>query len=208
MRIDAIREKHGADADSEIVGRILLGRCASPRGLAVKRAALPLDAILENLPGQAAGALPPVAASPARWPNDPFPAAAGRYAVLRDVLAGRLDTERLITEITDAGLRGMGGAGFPAGRKWNIVRNYPAPRVMAVNIDEGEPGTFKDRELMLRMPHLVVEGLILAGLLTGAAAGFIYVRHEYQEEIHAIEAEIERAKRLGACGANVFDTDR
>src|SRR5262245_63702978 len=101
----------------------------------------------------------------------------------------------------------MGGAGAPAFGKWFDVRQQPGPeKYIVANGDESEPGTFKDRELMLRLPHLVVEGVVLAGLMTGASAGYIYVRHEYHEEIHALRAEIERADRLGACGEDIFDS--
>src|SRR5262249_33369152 len=151
-RIEAIRDKHGANADAGIVEGSCLGRCDIAPAGSVNEQPLSLDAILEHRPGQAAVTLPPAAdspASPARWPNDPYPAAAGRYAVLRDVLAGRLGTERLIAEITDAGLRGMGGAGFPAGRKWSLVAaQEAAPKYVICNADESEPGTFKDREIL------------------------------------------------------------
>ena len=79
----------------------------------------------------------------------------------------------------DAGLRGLGGAGFPAGRKWRIVREQPAPRLMAVNIDEGEPGTFKDRTYLERDPHRFLEGLLIAAQVVGTEAVYIYLRDEY-----------------------------
>ncbi len=113
----------------------------------------------------------------------------------------------LMYELKTANLLGMGGAGAPAYGKWlDVWRAFSdtGEKYIVCNGDESEPGTFKDRELLLRMPHLVVEGMILAGLMTGAGAGYIYIRHEYFEQIHAIEEEIERAKKLGACGENVF----
>lgn len=110
-----------------------------------------------------------------------------------------------LAEMKAAGVLGMGGAGAPAYGKWRDVWREPGTEKYVVcNGDESEPGTFKDRELLLRTPHLVVEGVILAGLLTGAAEGFIYIRHEYPEQIHVIEAEIARATKLGACGPDVF----
>ncbi|MDB5311980.1 MAG: Respiratory-chain dehydrogenase domain 51 kDa subunit [Gemmataceae bacterium] len=116
-----------------------------------------------------------------------------------------------LAEMRAAGLLGMGGAGMPAYQKWRDVwreeKDERKPdKYVVCNGDESEPGTFKDRELLLRTPHLVVEGVILAGLMTGAAAGYVYIRHEYQEQIHAVRAEIERAARLGACGPDVFGT--
>jgi NADH:ubiquinone oxidoreductase subunit F (NADH-binding) len=118
-----------------------------------------------------------------------------------------------LKELDDAhaDLRGMGGAGIPATQKWRDVRNAIRTArcrraddrgFIVVNGDESEPGTFKDRELLLRTPHLVVEGVILAGLITEASEGFIYIRHEYHEQIEACRHEIERAERAGLCGEN------
>lgn len=123
---------------------------------------------------------------------------------LADVLP---EVHPILAEFQAAGLQGMGGAGVLAFTKWSDVWQQPgSEKYIVANGDESEPGTFKDRELMLRTPHLIVEGMIVAGLLTGASAGFIYVRHEYFEQIHALEAEIRIAERLGACGENAFGT--
>jgi len=114
-----------------------------------------------------------------------------------------------LAEVAASNLFGMGGAGEPAFDKWwqlLVARGKGPDKYVVCNGDESEPGTFKDRELLLRTPHLVVEGLILAGLLTGATAGYVFVRHEYHEQIHAIETEIKRAERLGACGPDIFGT--
>jgi NADH:ubiquinone oxidoreductase subunit F (NADH-binding)/NADH:ubiquinone oxidoreductase subunit E len=127
-----------------------------------------------------------------------------------------------------AALLGMGGAGAPTYQKWLDVWQQPSverdkdgkpvkdkdgkpirlEKYIVCNGDESEPGTFKDRELLLRLPHLVVEGVILAGLMTNATAGYIYIRHEYHEQIEACRHEIERANRLGACGENIFGSGR
>ncbi|MGL4423226.1 MAG: NADH-ubiquinone oxidoreductase-F iron-sulfur binding region domain-containing protein, partial [Gemmataceae bacterium] len=108
-----------------------------------------------------------------------------------------------------SGLLGMGGAGVPAFRKWFDVWTASGDeKYIVCNGDESEPGTFKDREIFLRMPHLVVEGVILAGLMTNATAGYIYIRHEYGEQINAVRAEIERAIDLQACGDGIFGTER
>ena len=93
--------------------------------------------------------------------------AAGGYALLRDCHEGRRSADDLITTMENAGLRGLGSAGFPTGRKWRIVRAEPAPRLMAVNIDEGEPGTFKDRWYLERDPHRFLEGLLVAAWVVG-----------------------------------------
>jgi NADH:ubiquinone oxidoreductase subunit F (NADH-binding)/NADH:ubiquinone oxidoreductase subunit E len=115
----------------------------------------------------------------------------------------------LLWELKTANLLGMGGAGAPAYQKWLDVWREPGPeKYIVCNGDESEPGTFKDREILLRMPHLVVEGVILAGLMTDATAGYIYIRHEYHEQIHAVREEIMRADRLGACGEDIFESGR
>ena len=115
----------------------------------------------------------------------------------------------LLWELKQASLLGMGGAGAPAYQKWlDVWREPGAEKYVVCNGDESEPGTFKDRELLLRMPHLVVEGVILAGLMTGCSAGYVFIRHEYHEQIHAVREEIMRAERLGACGEDVFGTGK
>ena len=118
-------------------------------------------------------------------------------------------SEALLKEIQDADLRGLGGAGIPVIQKWRDVRDAVRTAryrkaddraFIVVNGDESEPGTFKDRELLLRRAHLIVEGVILAGLITEATQGFIYIRHEYAEQIEACRAEIARAEQMGVCG--------
>ena len=103
----------------------------------------------------------------------------GGYRLLADLHAGKADAEQVLKAMEDSGLRGLGGAGFPAGRKWRIVREQPAPRLMAVNIDEGEPGTFKDRTYLERDPHRFLEGLLVAAHVVGIDAVYIYLRDEY-----------------------------
>ena len=105
--------------------------------------------------------------------------AGGGYQLAADVAAGKLSAEKVIAMLDESGLRGLGGAGFPAGRKWNIVRAQPAPRLMAVNIDEGEPGTFKDRFYLERDPHRFLEGMLVAAHAVDIAEIYIYVRDEY-----------------------------
>ncbi len=119
--------------------------------------------------------------------------------------------EAVFKELNDATLRGMGGASIPATQKWQDVRTSVAAArrrqtdqraFIVVNADESEPGTFKDRELLLHFPHLVVEGVIVAALVTDATEGFIYIRHEYAEQIAACKAEICRAEAKGVCGTD------
>ena len=103
----------------------------------------------------------------------------GGYRILRQCLAGERDYRELTQTMEDSGLRGLGGAGFPAGRKWKIVRAEPDPRLLAVNIDEGEPGTFKDRYYLERDPHRFLEGALIAAWTAGIAEVYIYLRDEY-----------------------------
>ncbi|HOB66837.1 NADH-ubiquinone oxidoreductase-F iron-sulfur binding region domain-containing protein [Ottowia sp.] len=106
---------------------------------------------------------------------------AGGYALAQAVARGERDAEGVIAALEHAGLRGLGGAGFPAGRKWRIVRGFAGPRLMAVNIDEGEPGTFKDRYYLERDPHRFLEGMLIAAHVVGCEAVYIYLRDEYPE---------------------------
>ncbi|MEP7283352.1 MAG: NADH-ubiquinone oxidoreductase-F iron-sulfur binding region domain-containing protein [Rubrivivax sp.] len=103
----------------------------------------------------------------------------GGYTLLRDCVEGRRTLESVLAELDAANLRGLGGAGFPAGRKWRIVRERPAPRHLVVNLDEGEPGTFKDRWYLERDPHRFIEGMLVAAWAVGAERVWIYLRDEY-----------------------------
>ena len=112
----------------------------------------------------------------------------GGYALAADCVSGQRTAADLIALMEDSGLRGLGGAGFPAGRKWKLVAAEPAPRLMAINIDEGEPGTFKDRFYLERDPHRFLEGAIVAAWAVGIEAVYIYLRDEY----HGCRAILER----------------
>jgi formate dehydrogenase len=114
--------------------------------------------------------------------------AAGGYALAASCIAGAKKPAEVIASMEDSGLRGLGGAGFPAGRKWKLVSAEPAPRLMAINIDEGEPGTFKDRYYLERDPHRFLEGALIAAWAVGIEAIYIYLRDEY----HGCRAILER----------------
>jgi len=133
---------------------------------------------------------------------------ASKYSAVRGFLLDP-STERIIQSLKTAGLLGMGGAGAPAYSKWDEARLAPGDtKYVVCNADESEPGTFKDREILLAAPHLVIEGMILAALVSGARQGFIYIRHEYEEQIERLEEAIEEAQRLGALGKNIFQSGR
>ncbi|MDB5727372.1 MAG: NADH-quinone oxidoreductase subunit [Noviherbaspirillum sp.] len=118
----------------------------------------------------------------------------GGYRLLKECASGVRDAESIISIMEDSGLRGLGGAGFPAGRKWRIVRNEPAPRLMAVNIDEGEPGTFKDRTYLEHDPHRFLEGMLIAAWAVGVAAIYIYLRDEYHGCRALLQMELDRLR--------------
>ena len=122
---------------------------------------------------------------------------AGGYALLRDCLSGKRTRDDIIKIVSDAGLRGLGGAGFPTGRKWSLVRAEPAPRLMAVNCDEGEPGTFKDRYYLERDPHRFIEGMLLGAWVIEAPDTYLYVRDEYPEVRLMLAEEIAKAEAAG-----------
>jgi NADH:ubiquinone oxidoreductase subunit F (NADH-binding)/NADH:ubiquinone oxidoreductase subunit E len=122
--------------------------------------------------------------------------AKGGYRIAAECLAGSRDAEVIMKAMEDSGLRGLGGAGFPAGRKWRVVRGEKAPRLMAINIDEGEPGTIKDRYYLERDPHRFLEGAIIAAWTVQISEVYIYLRDEYagcreilERELKALQAD-------------------
>ena len=121
----------------------------------------------------------------------------GGYELLKSCLAGARTRDEIIKIVSDAGLRGLGGAGFPTGRKWSLVRAEPAPRLFAVNADEGEPGTFKDRFYLERDPHRFIEGMLIAAWIVEAADTYLYIRDEYPEVRLLLLAEIAKVEAAG-----------
>jgi formate dehydrogenase beta subunit len=118
----------------------------------------------------------------------------GGYQLIADCLAGKRSREEISKIVEDSGLRGLGGAGFPTGRKWKLVGAEPAPRLMAVNIDEGEPGTFKDRYYLERDPHRFLEGMLVAAWCSGVGEIYIYLRDEYAGCRAILEKELSKLK--------------
>jgi NADH:ubiquinone oxidoreductase subunit F (NADH-binding) len=134
--------------------------------------------------------------------------AQGGYALAQQIASGQRDAESVIQALEHAGLRGLGGAGFPAGRKWRIVRGQPAPRLMAVNIDEGEPGTFKDRWYLERDPHRFLEGLLVAAQVVGCRAVYIYLRDEYHHARRLLTQALADLRANRPCELPVIELRR
>jgi len=127
----------------------------------------------------------------------------GGYSALRKALG--MTRQQVIDEVKASGLRGRGGAGFPAWIKWNgIPKDESKPHYVLCNADEGEPGTFKDRELMMRHPHQLIEGIIIAGYATLSKVGYIYIRGEYTEPARVVRRAIDEAYRAGYLGKNIL----
>jgi NADH:ubiquinone oxidoreductase subunit F (NADH-binding)/NADH:ubiquinone oxidoreductase subunit E len=153
-------------------------------------------------PADAAGVAAAVKAgvhAHAARPDTDFAAyhAGGGYKLLGECLAGTRTRDAVIATVDEAGLRGFGGAGFPTGRKWKLVRQEPAPRLMAVNADEGEPGTFKDRYYLARDPHRFLEGMLIAAWVVEATEVYIYIRDEYPELRLMLSEEIAKVEQAG-----------
>jgi NADH:ubiquinone oxidoreductase subunit F (NADH-binding)/NADH:ubiquinone oxidoreductase subunit E len=151
------------------------------------------------------GSVPPQEAAPpaGRLLLDPYDGERP-YQAVRDLIASR-DTDGLLAAVKASGLRGLGGAGFPTGTKWEHVRRAHGDVKYAVcNGDESEPGTIKDRFIMDHAPHLVIEGMILAAMVVGARTGIIYIRHEYERQIESVQHELERCAEQGLIGPDVL----
>ncbi len=163
-------------AEVRVLGAPCIGRCEHAPAAVVGRH--PIDnASVEKLSAAVAAKLTEADVEP--YVDYGAYRAAGGYALWRACLEGKRSADELIATLESSSLRGLGGAGFPAGRKWKIVRAEPAPRLMAVNIDEGEPGTFKDRYYLERDPHRFLEGVLVAAWAVGIDAVYLYLRDEY-----------------------------
>ena len=137
---------------------------------------------------------------------DPY-ARGEHYGAVRG-LAQTRDWEGVFATLKASDLRGLGGAGFSTEMKWQMVRKAPgAEKYVVCNADESEPGTFKDRFVLTHLPHLVIEGMIVAGLVTGARRGILYIRHEYEAQKEILEEEIRRCEREGLLGPRVLGAD-
>ena len=134
--------------------------------------------------------------------------ARGGYAALRKILAEKTPQEAVIAEVKKSALRGRGGAGFPTGLKWSFMpRQSPGAKYMVCNSDEGEPGTFKDRDILRYNPHAVIEGMVIAGYATGSTAGYNYIHGEIWEIYEQFEEALAEARAAGYIGKNILGSD-
>jgi NADH:ubiquinone oxidoreductase subunit F (NADH-binding)/NADH:ubiquinone oxidoreductase subunit E len=209
QQIADLRDRYGDDLEIELREVSCIGRCdMAPAATVdedpVRAAEVPPAVGRLREGGKADGDA--VSAAPRTWPNDPYAGedAGARYATARAMLAGELDPERVIATLKESGLRGMGGAGFPTGAKWELVAaQEPEPKYVICNADESEPGTFKDRQILSEQPHLVIEGMVIGMLATGADQGWVFIRHEYGIEERAVRAELDRARAAGVLGGRL-----
>ncbi len=175
--------------DVRVIAAPCIGRCEQAPAVVVGQnplAQASSDAVAEMVRQGATRHLPQAYTDLAAY------RAQGGYDLLQACWRGEKDVEAVIRTLEDSGLRGLGGAGFPAGRKWRIVRAEPAPRLLAVNIDEGEPGTFKDRVMLEQDPHRFLEGMLIAVWAVGIEQVYIYLRDEYHGCRAMLEAELTK----------------
>jgi formate dehydrogenase beta subunit len=216
-QIAQLHERYGEATDVEVVEISCPGRCdIAPAATVDERPGrvADVDGLVEGRRSGDEGHGDVVAYGPeGGWPNDPYGSDGPRYQTLRALLAGEVTAEQVIETLKDCGLRGMGGAGFPTGKKWELVRNTESPdgsdvKYAICNADESEPGTFKDRQLLAEQSHLVLEGMLLGMVVTGAEEGWVFIRHEYGPEEGVLRAEIARLRELGLVGDDVMGTGR
>jgi NADH:ubiquinone oxidoreductase subunit F (NADH-binding) len=204
--------RHLSNPDVRISGVSCLGRCDEAPAVAINdqiRTTLTqkqIQAMIEHALSGIESSEPITRQSRVNLSCDPYPEGE-RYQALKRLVESR-DWGGAFATLKAAGLRGMGGAGFPTESKWQLVRQAPgSEKYIVCNADESEPGTFKDRFILTHLPHLVIEGMILASILTGAKKGVLYIRHEYEEQEEILRGEIERCKNDKLLGASILGTD-
>ncbi len=201
-------------SSSEVIvrGVSCLGRCDQAPAVAVndniytRLTEAQLEEMTRDVVSQGALPEPPRSRRGVACASDPY-SSGEHYGVVRRLVQSR-DWNSAFELLKSSGLRGLGGAGFPTESKWQLVRQQPGTEKYVVcNADESEPGTIKDRFILTNIPHLVIEGMILAGLLTGARKGILYIRHEYGEQEKILEEEIHRCRREGLLGPSVLGSE-
>ena len=189
--IDALAQNAGENI--RVLRAPCMGACDQAPAVAIGHAQIAPAKADDVLAAATAGYHPPL---PDYQTFDTY-VAAGGYSLLRECLDSKKTPDELIKTLEEAGLRGLGGAGFPTGRKWTFVRAETGPRLMAVNADEGEPGTFKDRWFMEHDPHRFLEGMLIAGWAVEAEATYIYLRDEYPDCRQILLAELPKLEAAG-----------
>ena len=216
-RIAQLHEQYGDGGDVEVVEISCPGRCDIAPAATVDEQPARLDDVDTLVDAKRSGDNDlgaAVAYGPeGGWPNDPYGPGEPRYQALRALLSGEITPQQVIDDLQASGLRGMGGAGFPTGKKWELVRAEEAVdgsgiKYAICNADESEPGTFKDRQLLAEQPHLVLEGLLMGMVVTGAEEGWVFIRHEYGPEEAVLHAEIENLREQGLIGDDVLGSGR
>ncbi len=200
--------------DVRVGGVSCLGRCDEAPAVAINDhiySSANRERVMEMVGGALAGGHLPHPAHVRRGDkcaSDPYANAEGaRYAAVRNVVTSG-DWNSAFSTLKASGLRGLGGAGFPTESKWQLVRQAAGTEKYVVcNADESEPGTFKDRFILTHLPHLVIEGMILAGVLTGARTGILYIRHEYEEQEEILRDEIGKCREQGLIGKNILGSE-
>jgi NADH:ubiquinone oxidoreductase subunit F (NADH-binding)/NADH:ubiquinone oxidoreductase subunit E len=189
-----------------------LGRCDAPVAYSVDEQVYrggSLAAVPSLIQSLQAGQQPPrqpLPQVPDRLHIDPY-GEVQPFEALRQLIRRRHFTD-IIATLKASGLRGMGGAGFPTGAKWEIVRNAAGDaKYVVCNADESEPGTFKDRMLLQTVPHLVLEGMVLGALTVGATRGYVYIRHEYAREREGLEQALQQMQRDGLVGEGILGSE-
>jgi len=213
LRMSMEKRFHGArEQDLTIRGVSCLGQCDHPLAVSVNdRIYADMDEaqLEEMIRGVlASGELrePFARFEQIQCKSDPYHGLE-RYAVVRALVESR-DWDSALAALKASGLRGLGGAGFPTESKWQAVRSQPDPeKYIVCNADESEPGTFKDRHILTHIGHLVIEGMILAGLITGARKGILYIRHEYEHQERILEEELRRCRKEGLLGQKILGSD-
>jgi formate dehydrogenase len=185
-----------------------MGRCACAPAVSVGHRAVEAADVGSVSAAVSAAASGEVGPEIPDYPSYEDYVAGGGYELLKACYAGGRTAEDLIAELEGSGLRGLGGAGFPAGRKWRLVRQQPGPRVLAINGDEGEPGTFKDRHYLELDPHRFLEGMLIAGWATGAERSYVYIRDEYPAVLEILRRELDRLREADLLGGLAVELRR
>jgi formate dehydrogenase beta subunit len=199
-------------SDVEVEEVSCVGRCDTAPAATINE--VPVSGSVETITAYATGKKPlpsnAPTTTPRRWPTDPYANEKEHYSVIKKFLKPGDDRQRdeVIKILKEADLRGLGGAAFPTGMKWDLTRKAVGrPKYVVCNADESEPGTFKDRVILEELPHLLIEAMVLAGWMIGAKEGIIYIRHEYGKEKKALQQAIEMARRFGALGKKILGSD-